>query len=177
MSNTTMKAISLWQPYASLIAFGSKPYETRHWSPPDYLIGQRIAIHAAKRKITKSEYDYWQDCEDDLYQGIDHEICTEFKIPCDVNWRKLLPYGAVVATATLYAVYKVKEEYNGDVICSGTFRRKSNGKLAYIKNLLIETDEFGDYSIGRYLWELTEIEVLTPPVPAIGRQGIWNWNG
>ena len=40
-----MKAISLWQPWASLIAAGVKPYETRHWSPPRELIGQRIATY------------------------------------------------------------------------------------------------------------------------------------
>ncbi|MBP0020973.1 MAG: ASCH domain-containing protein, partial [Cyanobacteria bacterium SBLK] len=26
------KAISLWQPWASLIAMGRKKFETRHWS-------------------------------------------------------------------------------------------------------------------------------------------------
>src|SRR5712671_3817606 len=44
-----MKAISLWQPWASLIACGAKPFETRHWAPPRELIGQSIAIHAAKK--------------------------------------------------------------------------------------------------------------------------------
>ena len=44
-----MKAISLWQPWASLIACGAKPFETRHWAPPRELIGQTIAIHAAKK--------------------------------------------------------------------------------------------------------------------------------
>lgn len=41
-----MKAISLWQPWASLIAAGVKSIETRGW-PTNYR-GQ-IAIHAAKR--------------------------------------------------------------------------------------------------------------------------------
>ena len=174
-----MKAISLWQPYASLIAFGSKSYETRHWSPPDSLIGQRIAIHAAKRKITKSEYDYWQDCEDDSYQGIDHEMRMEFKIACDVDWRKKLPYGAVVATAKLIAVWKVTFEECPKpnwVACEGVFINLRGGYIKRVKNVPISVDEFGDYSFGRYLWELNDIEVLTPPVPAIGRQGIWNWN-
>lgn len=46
-----MKAISLWQPWASLIAVGAKHIETRHWQPPRALIGQRVAIHAGKRLI------------------------------------------------------------------------------------------------------------------------------
>ena len=63
-----MKAITLWQPWASLCViprpidpatfstFGGaiplpfKTIETRSWPAPKSLIGQRIAIHAAKRK-------------------------------------------------------------------------------------------------------------------------------
>lgn len=41
-----MKAISLWQPWASLVAIGAKQYETRHW-PTDYR--GPLIIHAAKR--------------------------------------------------------------------------------------------------------------------------------
>lgn len=40
-----MKAISLWQPWATLIALGIKQTETRHWPSPH--LG-RLAIHAAK---------------------------------------------------------------------------------------------------------------------------------
>lgn len=41
-----MKVITLWQPWASLIALGEKPYETRSW-PTSYR--GKIAIHAAKK--------------------------------------------------------------------------------------------------------------------------------
>jgi hypothetical protein len=41
-----MKAISLWQPWASAIALGHKRVETRHWSTP---YRGPLAIHAAKR--------------------------------------------------------------------------------------------------------------------------------
>ena len=44
-----MKAITLWQPWASMVAMGLKQNETRSWAPPKALIGERIAIHAAKR--------------------------------------------------------------------------------------------------------------------------------
>ena len=43
-----MPAISLHQPWASLIAYGVKTIETRSWRPPTKFIGQRIAIHGAK---------------------------------------------------------------------------------------------------------------------------------
>ena len=36
-----MKTVSLWQPYASLIAAGVKTIETRGWAPPKGVMGQR----------------------------------------------------------------------------------------------------------------------------------------
>ena len=54
-------AISLWQPWASFIAIGVKPYETRHWPAPRRIIGQRIAIHAAKRKMPREELEWWRN--------------------------------------------------------------------------------------------------------------------
>lgn len=46
---SSMKAISIWQPWAWLIINGHKTIETRSWIPPANLIGERIAIHAALR--------------------------------------------------------------------------------------------------------------------------------
>ena len=46
-----MKAITLHQPYASLIASGIKTVETRSWRPGgrlEIIIGERIAIHAGQ---------------------------------------------------------------------------------------------------------------------------------
>lgn len=37
-----MKALTIWQPWASLIISGAKPYEFRGWRIPESLIGQRI---------------------------------------------------------------------------------------------------------------------------------------
>ena len=43
-----MKALSLWQPWASLIVSGKKKIETRGWPAPSSIIGQRIAIASTK---------------------------------------------------------------------------------------------------------------------------------
>jgi hypothetical protein len=43
-----VKALPLWQPWASLVEVGAKRIETRHWPAPAALLGQRIAIHATK---------------------------------------------------------------------------------------------------------------------------------
>lgn len=74
-----MRAISLWQPYASAIALGLKTVETRHW--PTKFEGP-IAIHAAKR---------WAAAERE-FATVEH---TLGRLP------PRLPLGAFVATARL----------------------------------------------------------------------------
>lgn len=58
----TIKALSLWQPWGSLCANGSKRYETRSW-PTDYR--GRLLIHAAKRwtldEMDMLDEDYFCD--------------------------------------------------------------------------------------------------------------------
>ncbi len=41
---------------------------------------------------------------------------------------------------------------------------------------VVEGDElaFGDYAIGRYAWKLANVRRIDP-VPARGRQRIWEW--
>lgn len=61
-----MRALSLWQPWASLIAEGHKTIETRRWThPPEAIVGQRLAIHAAKRWDCLAWREVW------MQRGID----------------------------------------------------------------------------------------------------------
>jgi ASCH domain len=52
-----MKALTLWQPWATAISLGLKQYETRTW-----FVGYRgeLAIHAAKKPITKEIVSFFQ---------------------------------------------------------------------------------------------------------------------
>lgn len=77
-----VRAISLWQPWASAIVVGSKTIETRHWSTK---YRGPIAIHAAKR---------WAPDQREF-------ASVEFtfgRLP------KRLPFGAVIAVARLVDV-------------------------------------------------------------------------
>lgn len=38
-----------------------------------------------------------------------------------------------------------------------------------------EEFQFGDYSTGRYAYFFSEMYPLANPIPAKGKQGIWNW--
>ena len=51
-----MYAITLHQPWASLIALGVKTVETRSWPASARLVGQTIAIHAGKRVVISQTF-------------------------------------------------------------------------------------------------------------------------
>lgn len=42
-------ALTIWQPWCSAIVDGSKRIENRGWRPPEWIIGDRIWLHAGKR--------------------------------------------------------------------------------------------------------------------------------
>lgn len=145
-------AITLHQPWASFIAAGIKPFETRNWKPPAHLIGSRIAIHAAKKPLAVGD--------------------SEWGRRVGVN---AFPLGAVVCTALLagayqcaqYAVHKIGVQYGFGISQTAA---ESNGLD------LIRDDEFGDYHEGRWAWSLTDIERFDPAIPARGTQGFWKWD-
>lgn len=67
-----MRALSLWQPWASLIYDGRKTVETRHW---EYLARGPLAIHAAMKVDREA-------CED---FGYDWNVIPRGAILCIVN--------------------------------------------------------------------------------------------
>ena len=82
---TRLACISLWQPWAGGLfepVERRKIHETRHWPAPARLIGQRIAIHAAKRKMTYDDLCVAEDCGWDV-----------------AGWA----HGAIIGTVTLEA--------------------------------------------------------------------------
>ena len=151
-----MKAITLHQPWASLIACGLKTIETRDWPPPRAIVGSRIAIHAAKR-----EPDSWE-WSDDIRLAYEQ---GDF----------LMSLGAVVATARLAGFYQVTQNprlrgWEPDdryVLATDHFSTPEHRE--------VEIDPWGDFSLGRWLWMLTDIQQIEPPILARGRQRLWDW--
>ena len=70
------------------------------------------------------------------------------------DWLEKIPAGAVVAIATL----KTARQVPGDTA-------------------ILQGDEllFGDFTPGRWTWELSDVQPLDPPVPARGHQSLWNF--
>lgn len=99
-----MKAISVWNPFASLIVSGFKIFETRTWAPPKSVIGQRIAI-ASTKTIKPDQKAYFQD-------EVFMEFYERLGLPTNINE---LPHGYVLGTAVLDSVELMTEEFMEEV--------------------------------------------------------------
>lgn len=172
-----MKAISLWQPWASLVAVGAKPYETRSWAPPEALIGQPIAIHAAKRvdreAVGLAEDVAYGQHGHDLADNLEASMAGVPDSHMGVFGHAAFPVGCVVAIARLDAAFHLGEIAQGTAVpAASTTRRLISRPMPGC--FTVRIDEYGDYSPGRWAWLFREVQPLTPPVPAVGRQGFFD---
>lgn len=160
-----MRALSLWQPWASLIAYGAKRWETRSWST-DYR--GELLIHAAKRKppaITDHRFI------EEAIQVLGH---ADFDA---------LPRGKVVAVCELKACYTLipeapdprPAEYGGP----GERELIECLFVTYGHDLARASRElrFGDWSVGRVVWDLENIRRLADPIPLLGQRGLFPLRG
>ncbi len=95
-----MKAITIWQPWAGMVAAGIKQNETRSW-PTKYR--GPIAIHAAKKSIQVS-------CIEVSDKAME-VICRRLNLPEIFNGPDTFPMGCIVATANLTDCIKITPEY------------------------------------------------------------------
>lgn len=80
-----MKALSIKQPWLYCITDLDKRVENRTWKPPDWIVGQRMALHASARPDNFSGNITAARLAGRQVSGILHNI----------------PLGAIVATATV----------------------------------------------------------------------------
>jgi hypothetical protein len=141
-----IRAIPLWQPWATLVAIGAKKLETRHYPAPRSLIGQRLAIHAT---LTNA----WLHLADDV-EPFNRRLREGLGLASDERPSQHLPLGGIVATAVLDST-------------RGITTRFANRLDAE------DPDEcaFGNYAVGRYAWMLRDVIRVDPMVPMKGQQG------
>lgn len=144
-----MKAITIWQPWASLLVSGQKIYETRSWATS---YRGPIAIHAAKRPVRRTIDTLVAD-RGDGWTTLDY-FDSLFMRPGSLDE---LPTGAIVGTAILTRYNLVTEDF--------------------VEKLTPQERALGDFSLGRYAWEFQKMVPVNSPVPAKGMQGLWEWNG
>lgn len=142
MSNEMM-AITLWQPWASLIAVGLKRYETRHW-PTWYR--RKLLIHAAKRKMTQKDKVVW---------ALAHRLAEIPEPSIDE-----LPHGAIVAIADLTGCFKMGAEYSWQL-----------ENIQIDEQSALERS-VGNWAPGRFAWQLENIQPIDP-IECKGGQSFW----
>ena len=144
-----MKCLSLWQPWATLIAIGAKQIETRHWST-NYR--GPLLIHAAK---------HWdrglsQMCAEEPFNTALCEAGFSFH---DHGHTWGLPFGSIICLVSL-----------DDCITTEDAQHPPE-EWPFLSEY--EAD-FGDFSEGRFAWLCKNVRRFPPPISFSGHQGIFN---
>jgi hypothetical protein len=158
-----MKALSLLQPWASLVVttkpncsyggkhIGIKQWETRSWRPQkkeilDDLVNNGFLIHASLGwKQAQSEF-----CDSWPYSEYEHLLPTE------------LPLGKIIGHVFLDRIWT-----------TGEWKRNVSGETESNQ----EEYRFGDYSDGRFAWSLHSPTLFEEPIIVKGSLNLWDYNG
>jgi len=143
-----LRAVTLYQPYAQLIAWSAKRVETRSWKTNHRGL---LAIHAG------ADQRYVQNA--DVMQGRILDAFTDHRTnPLHV------PFGAVVAVARVIDCvpaedleWRLGHEYSDE----------------YLPTVMAREQAMGDLGPGRFGWILDQVKPLRKPVPVSGRQMLW----
>jgi hypothetical protein len=163
-----MRGLSLWQPWASLWACGAKEFETR--SRPISYRGP-IAIHAAAKSMKSILKDCFPLGEWDY--SPDYEAKKTFLNAVGFALLKPLselPFGAIIATADLIGCYRMVRHGGRGISSEGP------GWIETDNGVYEPTDQelmFGNWTPGRYAWEIANVKMLAEPIPYKGMQGLW----
>ena len=175
-----MKALTIYQPYAALIAAGGKRYETRSWKTS---YRGPIAIHAGKNRKAFPLFGFPGPDGKPTFAS---EFCRVFPSETrkDVPFDKLFwrIYGAVIATAELAGCWRIVSRPGADIEAAKDI--PIGGELDVPKHhpdfgrIIVPPERellFGDWTPGRWAWELANVATLPEPVYCNGNQGLWEW--
>lgn len=150
-----MKALTIWQPWASLIIAGAKPYEFRSWPAPRGVIGQRIAIHAGARPAKKGEIA---------------DLIARLRGP--EPWTTALRPEALELLERAHTA-------PGSLVLSCVLGTAVLGQPVLGANVVPEfggqVNDSDRHEHSNWAWPLTDIQRFDEPVPAAGAQGVWIW--
>lgn len=143
-----MKALSIWQPWTQLLATGKKKYETRSWRT-NYR--GPILLHASKKPYSQIE----KTMDFCLRKRVRDVLELGF-----IDWKERIPTGVIIGMADIKDCIEITPEFSE-------------------KLRIDHPDEyaFGDFTPGRYAWEMSGAYLFKEPIQAKGYQGIWNYNG
>lgn len=138
-----LKAVSLWQPWASAVPLGYKGIETRHWQTK---YRGDIAIHAAK-KFGPEERRWW----------------AALVRSDPTKWPDLPALGAIIAVANLAQIQTATDLRDMGMVTSQEESWGNYEAFTMVKGVPRQ----------RYGWVLDHVRPLREPVLCVGRQSIW----
>lgn len=158
-----MKALTIYQPWAYLIALGAKPYEFREW---DYgtrypqIPGQRIVIHAAARPMKYAEI-----------------------VELHENLKKHGGWGtALNPTLALPVIERLRASMEGRhehwdlplsvALCTAIITRARRATDMFKGSSVRDSDRVNQHV---WAWPLIELQAAPYPVSCRGAQGFWNF--
>ncbi len=158
-----MKAITIWQPWATLIMIGAKPHEFRGRSFREYInkpaIGERVVIHAGARPVRPAEVEDLLrrldaeasgTCLDDARTCLDLDKARDLLLKVRTAHKyRFLPLGVALGTAVLGVPVRSCDLFRMNVADS-------------------------DRGAFNWAWPLADIQHFEPPFPVIGSQGFFN---
>jgi len=146
-----MKALTLHQPHADLVRRRLKLWETRSWRTEKY-IGELLVIHASQS--TENDYlavrlfpAHYAMQNDPEHQPLAHSECL-----------------CVVKLKACYRTEEIKALWQ-PFLENGTPEKKRQ---------IAEIISMGDFSNGRWAWELEYVCELTGITDVAGTQRIWD---
>lgn len=140
-----IRAISLWEPWASLIATGAKTVETRGYHTN--VRGELLICAAQTKKGIKVAEDAGLIHASAAYSG--RELCVYIQDRDEME----LNFGMAVAVVEF-------------AYCVGTTTFKQWPEFC-------GQEPFGDYSQGRYAWVFHNIKRIKEPFEVKGKQGFF----
>ena len=145
-----MHAISLWEPWATLMRLGVKTIETRNWHPPGCLIGKPLLICAARRWTHEQEAFLWRP-------EVQQALLTLRPRREYALTRSDLPLGMAVCIVTLVRA---------------TVTSLLRDRISPVERLF---GDYSDYTKGnrRYGWETDRLINGFEPFPVKGAQGVF----
>jgi len=142
-----VRAITIWRPWANWIALWLKTWETRTHKRLECLVGERIAIHAAKR-----------------YDADAGDLVAACVWGCDRREGRI-PFNCTIALAA--GRYVNRKEYETGIVAVASAIEFRKLTIEDAPAALCPTD-------GLWGLRLDRIKRIEPAIPCRGAQGIWN---
>lgn len=195
-----MPAITVRQPFALALGLGAKPVENRVWAPPERLVGEPWALHAAawfsRAQVTRTVEEWfrsgmWTGAAAERLATVDDVVRVAFRTTSAV-----LAVGVLDSVASIGdASPRVPEDSpcpggcgrklrecrgeapqlvcsNGVWVCAGCY--DSGFEASEIARVGDGSELFERWRVpGTYGWRFRDVVPFGDPVPAKGRERLW----